>query len=113
LTNWRGKGRAGVGRNKRSEFLDSNSSTGDQACKRAPTAYSRATRSPYGLCPSRTFCHLELLPVRRRTRDCHIDRFDYRLEMARVACAAEAINDEKVDSVIKTLRDMTAGRGPA
>jgi threonine dehydrogenase-like Zn-dependent dehydrogenase len=41
-----------------------------------------------------------------------IDRFPYRLEMARDKCGAETINYEQVDSVIETLNDMTAGRGP-
>jgi len=41
-----------------------------------------------------------------------IDRFPYRLEMARDKSGAEIINYEQVDSVIETLNDMTAGRGP-
>ena len=41
-----------------------------------------------------------------------IDRFPYRLEMAREKAGAETINYEQVDSVIETLNDMTAGRGP-
>jgi threonine dehydrogenase-like Zn-dependent dehydrogenase len=41
-----------------------------------------------------------------------IDRFDYRLEMARTRCGAETVNYEQVDSVVETLTDMTAGRGP-
>ncbi|HWC45631.1 MAG TPA: zinc-dependent alcohol dehydrogenase, partial [Casimicrobiaceae bacterium] len=41
-----------------------------------------------------------------------IDRFPYRLEMARDKAGAEIINYEQVDSVIETLNDMTAGRGP-
>jgi threonine dehydrogenase-like Zn-dependent dehydrogenase len=41
-----------------------------------------------------------------------IDRFGYRLEMARSACGAETINYEDVDSVSETLIEMTAGRGP-
>jgi threonine dehydrogenase-like Zn-dependent dehydrogenase len=41
-----------------------------------------------------------------------IDRFDYRLEMARTKCGAETVNYEQVDSVLETLNDMTAGRGP-
>jgi threonine dehydrogenase-like Zn-dependent dehydrogenase len=41
-----------------------------------------------------------------------IDRFDYRLEMARTKCGAETVNYEQVDSVPETLADMTAGRGP-
>lgn len=41
-----------------------------------------------------------------------IDRFPYRLEMAREKSGAETINYEQVESVIETLNDMTAGRGP-
>ena len=41
-----------------------------------------------------------------------IDRFPERLQMARDKSAAETINYEQVDSVIETLNDMTAGRGP-
>jgi threonine dehydrogenase-like Zn-dependent dehydrogenase len=41
-----------------------------------------------------------------------IDRFDYRLEMARSKCHAETLNYETVDSVPDTLIEMTAGRGP-
>jgi threonine dehydrogenase-like Zn-dependent dehydrogenase len=41
-----------------------------------------------------------------------IDRFDYRLEMAREKCGAETVNYEMVDSVPETLVEMTAGRGP-
>ena len=41
-----------------------------------------------------------------------IDRFDYRLEMARERCRAETVNYETVDSVSETLIEMTAGRGP-
>jgi threonine dehydrogenase-like Zn-dependent dehydrogenase len=41
-----------------------------------------------------------------------IDRFDYRLEMARTKCGAETVNYEQVDSVSETLKEMTAGRGP-
>src|SRR5436305_5132750 len=40
-----------------------------------------------------------------------IDRFPYRLDMARKQ-GAEIINYELVDSVIDTLNDLTAGRGP-
>jgi threonine dehydrogenase-like Zn-dependent dehydrogenase len=40
-----------------------------------------------------------------------IDRFEYRLQMARDG-GAETINYEQVDSVIDTLKDMTAGLGP-
>src|ERR1700754_2646206 len=35
-----------------------------------------------------------------------IDRFDYRLEMARTKCGAETVNYEQVDIVIETLNDM-------
>src|SRR4051812_16334970 len=41
-----------------------------------------------------------------------IDRYPYRLQMAREKSGAETINYEQVDSVIDTLSDMTAGRGP-
>jgi threonine dehydrogenase-like Zn-dependent dehydrogenase len=41
-----------------------------------------------------------------------IDRFQYRLEMARAKCGAETLNYETVDSVLEALNDMTAGRGP-
>jgi len=40
-----------------------------------------------------------------------IDRFEYRLQMARDG-GAETINYEQVDSVIETLKEMTAGIGP-
>ena len=40
-----------------------------------------------------------------------IDRFEYRLQMAREG-GAETINYEQVDSVVETLKDMTAGIGP-
>jgi threonine dehydrogenase-like Zn-dependent dehydrogenase len=40
-----------------------------------------------------------------------IDRYPYRLQMARDQ-GAEVINYEQVDSVIETLNDLTAGRGP-
>jgi threonine dehydrogenase-like Zn-dependent dehydrogenase len=40
-----------------------------------------------------------------------IDRFEYRLRMAREKAGAETINYEQVD-VIDALDDMTAGRGP-
>jgi threonine dehydrogenase-like Zn-dependent dehydrogenase len=40
-----------------------------------------------------------------------IDRFPYRLEMAR-QCGAEPLNYEDVDSVSETLIELTAGRGP-
>jgi threonine dehydrogenase-like Zn-dependent dehydrogenase len=41
-----------------------------------------------------------------------IDRFPERLRMAREKGGAETINYEEVDSVVKTLADMTGGRGP-
>ena len=42
-----------------------------------------------------------------------IDRFPYRLQMARDKAGATAIiNYEEVDSVVDALRDLTAGRGP-
>jgi threonine dehydrogenase-like Zn-dependent dehydrogenase len=41
-----------------------------------------------------------------------IDRFEYRLRMAREHTHAETINYEAVDSVVDVLRDMTGGRGP-
>jgi threonine dehydrogenase-like Zn-dependent dehydrogenase len=40
-----------------------------------------------------------------------IDRFDYRLHMAREQCGAETLNYEEVD-VLDALREMTGGRGP-
>jgi threonine dehydrogenase-like Zn-dependent dehydrogenase len=41
-----------------------------------------------------------------------IDRFDYRLQMAREKAGAETINYEEVDSVVETLNELTGGRGP-
>jgi threonine dehydrogenase-like Zn-dependent dehydrogenase len=41
-----------------------------------------------------------------------IDRFEYRLRMAREKAGAETINYEEVDSVIETVKEMTGGRGP-
>jgi threonine dehydrogenase-like Zn-dependent dehydrogenase len=41
-----------------------------------------------------------------------IDRFKYRLDMARNNSKAETINYEEVDSVVDTLNEMTGGRGP-
>ena len=41
-----------------------------------------------------------------------IDRFNYRLDMARNNTRAETINYEQVDSVVDTLNEMTGGRGP-
>src|SRR5919107_1410497 len=40
-----------------------------------------------------------------------IDRFPYRLEMAREKAGAETINYEETD-VLETLKEMTGGRGP-
>ena len=41
-----------------------------------------------------------------------IDRFDYRLKMAREKAGAITINYDEVDSVADVLKDLTAGRGP-
>jgi threonine dehydrogenase-like Zn-dependent dehydrogenase len=41
-----------------------------------------------------------------------IDRFEYRLKMARERCDAETLNYEDVNSVTDALTEMTAGRGP-
>ena len=41
-----------------------------------------------------------------------IDRFPYRLQMAREQGGAETINYAEVDSVPEVLREMTGGRGP-
>jgi threonine dehydrogenase-like Zn-dependent dehydrogenase len=41
-----------------------------------------------------------------------IDRFDYRLKMAREKAGAITINYSEVDSVPDVLKDLTAGRGP-
>jgi threonine dehydrogenase-like Zn-dependent dehydrogenase len=41
-----------------------------------------------------------------------IDRFPYRLQMAREKCGALTINYEEVDSVVETLTELTGGRGP-
>jgi threonine dehydrogenase-like Zn-dependent dehydrogenase len=41
-----------------------------------------------------------------------IDRFDYRVRMAREKAGAVTINYEEVDSVTDVLKDLTAGRGP-
>lgn len=41
-----------------------------------------------------------------------IDRFPYRLQMAREKAGAITINYEEVDSVHDVLMDLTAGRGP-
>jgi threonine dehydrogenase-like Zn-dependent dehydrogenase len=41
-----------------------------------------------------------------------IDRFGYRLDMARERAGAITVNYEEVDSVQDVLKDLTAGRGP-
>jgi threonine dehydrogenase-like Zn-dependent dehydrogenase len=41
-----------------------------------------------------------------------IDRFPYRLDMAREKAGAVTINYSEVDSVPDVLKDLTAGRGP-
>jgi threonine dehydrogenase-like Zn-dependent dehydrogenase len=41
-----------------------------------------------------------------------IDRFPYRLDMAREKAGAITLNYEEVDSVSDALKDITAGRGP-
>ena len=41
-----------------------------------------------------------------------IDRFDYRLRMARDGAKAETINYEEQPDVVETLKEMTGGRGP-
>jgi len=41
-----------------------------------------------------------------------IDRFPYRLQMAREKCGAITINYEEVESVVETLTELTGGRGP-
>jgi len=41
-----------------------------------------------------------------------VDRFEYRLRMAREHAHAETINYEHVGSVVDTLRELTGGRGP-
>ncbi len=41
-----------------------------------------------------------------------IDRFPYRLQMAREQLGAVTINYEEIDSVQDVLKDLTAGRGP-
>jgi threonine dehydrogenase-like Zn-dependent dehydrogenase len=41
-----------------------------------------------------------------------IDRFPYRLQMAREKAGAITINYSEVDSVADVLKDLTAGRGP-
>ena len=41
-----------------------------------------------------------------------IDRFEYRLKMAREKAGAITINYADVDNVVDVLKDLTAGRGP-
>jgi threonine dehydrogenase-like Zn-dependent dehydrogenase len=41
-----------------------------------------------------------------------IDRFDYRLDVARRNSDVETLNYEDVDSVTETLKELTGGRGP-
>ncbi|HEU4643523.1 MAG TPA: zinc-dependent alcohol dehydrogenase [Gemmatimonadaceae bacterium] len=41
-----------------------------------------------------------------------IDRFPYRLQMARERSRAETIDYEDVDNVVDALRELTGGRGP-
>ena len=41
-----------------------------------------------------------------------IDRYEYRLRMAREQSGAETIDYEQVDSVPETLKELTGGRGP-
>jgi threonine dehydrogenase-like Zn-dependent dehydrogenase len=41
-----------------------------------------------------------------------IDRFDYRLEIARKNLGIETLNYEDVDSVPEALKELTGGRGP-
>jgi threonine dehydrogenase-like Zn-dependent dehydrogenase len=41
-----------------------------------------------------------------------IDRFPYRLRMAREKAGAETINYEEVDSTLEVLKELTGGRGP-
>ena len=41
-----------------------------------------------------------------------IERYPYRLQMARERAGAITINYEEVDSVVDVLKDLTAGRGP-
>jgi threonine dehydrogenase-like Zn-dependent dehydrogenase len=41
-----------------------------------------------------------------------IDRFDYRLRIARQNTGAETLNYEDVDSVPEALKELTGGRGP-
>jgi threonine dehydrogenase-like Zn-dependent dehydrogenase len=41
-----------------------------------------------------------------------IDRFDYRLRMARERTGVETLNYENIDSVPEALKELTGGRGP-
>jgi threonine dehydrogenase-like Zn-dependent dehydrogenase len=41
-----------------------------------------------------------------------IDRYEYRLQLARERSGAETIDYEQVDSVPETLKELTGGRGP-
>jgi threonine dehydrogenase-like Zn-dependent dehydrogenase len=41
-----------------------------------------------------------------------IDRFDYRLRLAKERAGAITVNYSEVDSVVEVLKDLTAGRGP-
>ena len=41
-----------------------------------------------------------------------IDRFDYRLRIARENLGVETLNYEEVDSVPEALKELTGGRGP-
>jgi threonine dehydrogenase-like Zn-dependent dehydrogenase len=41
-----------------------------------------------------------------------IDRFEYRLRMAREQSGAETLNYTEVDSVVEALKELTGGRGP-
>jgi threonine dehydrogenase-like Zn-dependent dehydrogenase len=41
-----------------------------------------------------------------------IDRFDYRLKMAREKLGAVTVNYDEVDSTLDVLNELTAGRGP-
>jgi threonine dehydrogenase-like Zn-dependent dehydrogenase len=41
-----------------------------------------------------------------------IDRFEYRLRMAREQSRAETLNYTEVDSVVEALKELTGGRGP-
>src|SRR3954453_13756217 len=41
-----------------------------------------------------------------------VDRFPYRLRMAREQCKAEVLNIDEEDSVLEALAEMTGGRGP-